>query len=434
MKKILYACLLLACSLLTGCRDKCQKTNTYWGVESFKVTLAEVRAAVKTVAAKDLVKTGKIYVKDKYLFINELRKGIHIIDNTNPSAPKNIAFVEIPGNVDMAVWGNILYADSYTDFVAIDISDPTNVKEVSRTKDVFLNGMIDGISWYYSATTGEIYDGTWKKIVTTQEVNCDLEPVYMPIYWSSMYLSYMSDKSISGGSSSASAATTGGGGTGGSMARFAFSDKYLYAVTSNEMKLFSIASPTQPAFTSSVNLGFGIETIFPYKDKLFIGTTTGLQIWNNQNPSSPTFLSRFDHTRACDPVVVQNDIAYVTLRSVDNFSRCGAAIANQLDVIDVSNAATPVLKKTYQLDGPYGLSIDQNSLFVCEGSKGLKSFDASNPLDLKLLQHFKDFDAYDVIALDKVLMVIGKNGLQQYDYSNKNQLKLLSTIPVKEIE
>ena len=177
MKKILYACLLLACSLLTGCRDKCQKTNTYWGVESFKVTLAEVRAAVKTVAAKDLVKTGKIYVKDKYLFINELRKGIHIIDNTNPSAPKNIAFVEIPGNVDMAVWGNILYADSYTDFVAIDISDPTNVKEVSRTKDVFLNGMIDGISWYYSATTGEIHDGTWKKIVTTQEVNCDLEPL-----------------------------------------------------------------------------------------------------------------------------------------------------------------------------------------------------------------------------------------------------------------
>ena len=38
--------------------------------------------------------------------------------------PKNISFINIPGNEDMAIKGNTLYADAYGDLVTFDITNP----------------------------------------------------------------------------------------------------------------------------------------------------------------------------------------------------------------------------------------------------------------------------------------------------------------------
>ena len=396
-----------------------------------RVTLFELRSGIKTMPAQELENPGKIYIKDNYLFINEIKKGIHVIDNTNPSAPKIISFIQILGNVDIAVKNNILFADSYTDFVALDISNPKDVKEVSRTNNVFVNGQVDGLWWNYNANDQTIYDAKYKIFTTVQEVACEQQNnnyPYFPGWGWGLQSGFATDKS------SGTSPNSTGSGTGGSSARFTIVDDRLYAVTQSEMKLFNVKTPSKPVNDGSVNLGFGIETIFPYKNMLFLGTTTGIQIWDNKVPSAPKYISRLEHARACDPVVVENDIAYVTLRSVNNFTRCGSAIANQLDVIDVSSPSTPILKKTYEMISPYGLGVDNKKLFICEGTHGLKNFDATNPLDIKLLQHFKDMDAYDVIPLNKTLMMIGKDGLYQYDYSNPNDLKLLSKIGVKVVQ
>ena len=427
MKKFPFKTLLMVASVaaFVSCKDHCVQTVTYRGTESVRVTLNELRTSIKTLPAQDLENPGKIYVKDDYLFINEVKKGIHIIDNSNPSLPKAISFIQILGNVDISVKGNILYADSYTDFVALDITNPNAVKEVSRTKEVFSNGQVDGIGWNYNANDQTIYDSRYKMYTTTQEVACEQQQ--SQLYYGSS--SFWDASSFSSSSVKSTSPTTSG--VSGSTSRFAIVNERLYAVSQNEMKLFNLQNPSNPTKDGSLNLGFGIETIFPYKDKLFLGTTTGVQIWDNKNPMKPTYLSRLDHARACDPVVVENDIAYVTLRSINNFSRCGGAISNQLDVIDVSNAASPVLLKTYSMESPYGLGIDNKKLFICEGTSGLKTFDASKPMDIKQLQHFKEMNAYDVIPLNNTLMLIGKDGLYQYDYSNPNSLKLLSKISVK---
>ena len=428
MKKFLSKTLLMAAlaTAFVSCKDNCVQTVTYRGTESVRVTLNELRTGIKTLPAQDLENPGKIYVKDNYLFINEVKKGIHIIDNSNPSFPKAISFIQILGNVDIVVKGNILYADSYTDFVAFDISNPKDVKEVSRTKEVFSNGQVDGIGWNYNSNDQTIYDSRYKMFTTTQEVACEQQQ--SQLYYGSS--SFWDGASFSSSFTKSSTSPTTNG-VSGSTSRFAIVNERLYAVSQSEMKLFSLQNPSNPVKDGSLNLGFGIETIFPYKDKLFLGTTTGVQIWDNKNPLKPTYLSRLDHARACDPVVVENDIAYVTLRSIDNFSRCGGAISNQLDVIDVSNPASPILKKVYQMDSPYGLGIDNKKLFICEGKTGLKTFDATNIMDIKQLQHFKDMNAYDVIPLNNTLMLIGKDGLYQYDYSNPSSLKLLSKISVK---
>ena len=433
MKKLVSRTLQLVAlaTAFVACQDNCTQTITYRGQESVRVTLFELRSGVKTMPAQELENPGKIYIKDNYLFINEVKKGIHVIDNTNPAAPKIISFIQVLGNVDIAVKDNILFADSYTDFVALDITNPKDVKEVSRTNNVFTNGQVDGLWWNYNANDQTIYDAKYKLITTVQEVACEQQA---NVYYSNPNWGWGSQNSFGTSTDKASVPTGNGSGTGGSSARFTIVNDRLYAVTQSEMKLFNVKTPSKPANEGSVNLGFGIETIFPYKNMLFLGTTTGVQIWDNKVPTAPKYLSRLDHARACDPVVVENDIAYVTLRSVNNFSRCGSAIANQLDVIDVSNPASPVLKKTYDMISPYGLGVDNKKLFICEGTNGLKTFDANNSLDVKLLQHFKNMDAYDVIPLNKTLMMIGKDGLYQYDYSNPNDLRLLSKIGVKAVQ
>src|SRR5690606_19798449 len=91
------------------------------------------------VAPKSLEQSGKIYIFKDFLFINEPMKGIHIFDNVNPSNPRAIAFLNIPGNVDMAVNDNVLYADSYVDLLTFDLSSPENPKLLNRIEEVFKN-------------------------------------------------------------------------------------------------------------------------------------------------------------------------------------------------------------------------------------------------------------------------------------------------------
>ena len=64
-------------------------------------------------------------------------RGIHVIDNSDPTTPLRIAFIQVFGAADLAISGNTMYVDNYTDLVAIDISDIMNVMVVSRVKELY---------------------------------------------------------------------------------------------------------------------------------------------------------------------------------------------------------------------------------------------------------------------------------------------------------
>lgn len=430
--KRLYYCLLLASLgwLTSACTDQCTETRTFRQITPVTLTTTQVREGVSVSGARPLVKPGKIYTKGNYLFINELKEGIHIIDNRNPSDPKTLAFISIPGNGDIAIRDNMLYADSYMDLVTFDISNLANIHEVARVQNVFTQGQFDGGWWYYQPTNTNalISDQRVDYVTQTVKTNCEATPM-ATTWWPgvmafSAYNNLSSDQSSGSGSSS---------GTGGSMARFALYDKYLYAVSTSDLKLFNVERPASPVLNKTVSMGGGIETIFPYKDKLFIGSQTGMMIYDNSDPTQPKQLSVFQHARVCDPVVVSDNLAYVTLRSG---TTCAGTL-NELDVVDITSLTSPKLLKTYPMRNPYGLGIDFPNLFVCEGAYGLKSFNASDPLqiDKNLQQSMDDLQAYDVIPLGvvsgkKILLLIGRDGFYQFDYSNPAQLRLLSKIPV----
>ena len=146
-----------------------------------------------------------------------------------------------------------------------------------------------------------------------------------------------------------------------------------------QMSIFDILEQADPELSNTLDIEWGIETIFPYEDKLFIGARNGMHIFDNSNPSNPVQVSSFLHVRSCDPVVVQDDTAYVTLRG--GFEECNG-FTNQLDVIDISDISDPQLIASYPMDFPNGLGIDGSSLFICEGQFGLKVFDATDPLTI----------------------------------------------------
>ena len=89
-----FALLIL---FFSSCEDK--KYQTYKANVPIYMSYDDLRKAVKVEESIPLKEPGKIYFKDNYIFINEYMKGIHIIDNRNPSSPLNIKFIEIPGNV-----------------------------------------------------------------------------------------------------------------------------------------------------------------------------------------------------------------------------------------------------------------------------------------------------------------------------------------------
>lgn len=97
---------------------------------------ADVRT-VQTLPPQPLKNVGKIYVKDDYLFINEVGMGIHIIDNRDPAKPVRLSFVSIPGNHELTVKDSILFADNTLDLVALNIADPRSVRVVKRIENAF---------------------------------------------------------------------------------------------------------------------------------------------------------------------------------------------------------------------------------------------------------------------------------------------------------
>jgi len=197
-----------------------------------------------------------------------------------------------------------------------------------------------------------------------------------------------------------------------------------------DLQTVNVSAESNPIAVRKDLIAWDIETIFPYKENLFIGSSSGMYILDISSPEAPSILSTYQHVRSCDPVVVDDKYAYVTLRS----GTACQGFTNQLEVINIENLRSPQLSYTYLMTNPHGLGIDDGTLFVCDGNDGLKAYNAKDvsAIDKNLLAHYKNINALDVIPLGDVLMMIGENGIYQYDYSNPKDIKLLSQIKLQD--
>ncbi|WP_375417620.1 LVIVD repeat-containing protein [uncultured Hymenobacter sp.] len=402
----LLSLLLLPALLACADHDEAQPSIGYYDAYAPRLMArATLEASVAALPPQPMRQTGKIYVRGPYLFINEQYEGIHVIDNRNPALPHPVSFLRIPGNIDLAVKGNLLYADNGPDLVAIDISNPEAVKVSGRVRDAFR----------------ELPAPAWQPVTDAgQPANRPLNTVV--VGWQKVQVAY--DRQQYGGwgcfdrggvflanatspslAAAFSVAPAGATGKAGSMARFAVLGDNLYAVDDQSLRLFDLRTPAQPIAGAKLPLQFGVETIFPKDHYLFLGTQRGMYIFDVAQPQAPAQVAYYQHVVSCDPVVVDDRYAYVTLR---NGRACGGG-PNELQVIDLTTLSQPRLARSYPLTGPQGLGVDGNRLFVCDAN-GLKVFDTSQAPLLTPQQSFP-VKVVDVIPDGGTLLAIGAEGL-----------------------
>lgn len=428
MKKILF--LLSIVFAFMSCENTVTETVTYKVNEPVFMSRADFYKTVKvSKVAHSLTGYGKMAYYNGFLYISEEDKGIHILDNTDPSNPKLVGYIDLKGNADLAIRNNLLYADSYADLLWFDISDPTTPVLKGNLAKVFpevLPPLVDdmvGIAYemcFDQSKSDSVIVG-WTVVERTEE----FENYSGGWYWNRGWLkggieTTMMYDAMTGTAGNSTGVT-------GSMSRFALYDKYMYSVMNSQMTIFDLDKDTIPVkVAENIYVSWNVETIFSYKDKMFLGTPTGMSIYSVENPESPVFMSSISHVLGCDPVVVEDDLAYVTVHSGNT---CGQN-NNELIIYNVVDPKAPKLLASYGMTKPKGLGIDNKTLFVCDA--GLKIYDATDPQTImaKRLAYYQGMEGFDVIPFNKVLMLMAEDGVYQYDYTNLNDIKLLSKIPI----
>jgi len=133
-KTIKVSALFFSFLLLASCGK--EKNKVVDGYKPIYATTQDLEK-VEVRSSEALENPGRIYVYENYLLINDQSKGVHIYDNSNQSAPVEVSFVAIPGNMDFSVKGGMLYADNITDMIIVDISNPATPVYKNRIRNVF---------------------------------------------------------------------------------------------------------------------------------------------------------------------------------------------------------------------------------------------------------------------------------------------------------
>jgi hypothetical protein len=432
--KTIYSLLLPVIALGFSCTDKYTEELTVNA--PVMMSYADLRSAVAYESARALVHPGKIYFKGDYLLIVEYLEGIHVVDVSRPSQPQNAGFIVMPGCVDIAVKEQSLYADSYVDLVTVDISDVAHPKETGRITDMFPYTVPTPDNPDYPCTE---VNQQWG-VVVDWEVRHEKHELKTATYSLPMY----GQAPYNRGGQYAISADAGGmadsGGLGvtvfgksGSMARFGLYGNYLYIVSEWRLYMFDTGTSATPVSAGFQGVSSGIETMFVYDGHLFFGTPGGMLVYSLRMPSAPEYVGQFWHVTSCDPVVVQDGYAYITLRTGTN---CGGGV-NRLDVVRISDDYREYdLVNSYNMVNPHGLGIDGDRLFICDGSDGLKIYDAADKENVTghLLAAFPGIRAYDVIPTGAFLFMIGDDGFYLYDYSDLTDIRQIGYIAVEKTE
>lgn len=398
---------VLVIALLSSCEKKTEFAE-YLVARPLIMTKADFITSVDILPPQPIEESGKIYTYQDMIFINDKYEGIHVIDNSNPASPQKVAYISLAGTVDISIKDDVLYADSIRDLVLFDISDISNIQEISRMENV----LQDNVIWPFDADIIEWVEYDYEnELIVGWETTTEIRRVEQTRNFGGL-----DDIAI------AENADSGGTGQGGSLARFKIVGDHLYAVDQTSINLFDISDVSNPVEGQDVFVSFDIETIFNRGDHLFLGGQRGMYIYDITDPAFPAYVSEFQHGTACDPVVVDGDYAYVTLRGGNT---CGA-VESGLYIVDISTIENPTLAVQYPMDEPHGLGIKDEKLFICDGASGLKVFDKTDIMDLTTLDVFSDIVTFDVIPQEDRLLLVGDDVLTQFTYTESG-LNLLSS-------
>ena len=216
-----------------------------------------------------------------------------------------------------------------------------------------------------------------------------------------------------------------GTGVGGSLAKFTISNNQVIVLNGTEVKQFDILPNGELSEKNTLQISRQLETIFPYGDKILIGSTDAVYFLGFEDDGLLTLLSSYDHLTACDPVVASNGIAFSTLKVTD----CRSGTEDLLEAIDISDISNPRVLRVYDTESPFGLAIKGSFLFVCEkGGLTMYSYNASG--DLVEMDFFTIDGAIplDIIVSSGYLIVRTDQGIFNVLYSDTEIVEVVGSI------
>ncbi|MCC6817852.1 MAG: hypothetical protein IT245_03045 [Bacteroidia bacterium] len=394
--------LILPAVAFIGCEDKCYY---YADVDSFEPILqplSDIKNSFSIEQDYPISKPGNIYSYKNFLLVSEKTVGIHILDNTNPANPIPLKFIQLKGNTNFSIVDDILLADNGPDLLSIDISNLNDIKLVKRLEQINMENV-----------RGEMFIVDYLKQTKRKKMPCGSN---------SRGLSRRQSNDANVQSSSNST------GKGGSMSKFAVIDNYLYIVNSSELIPIDLSNPSNPVNKLKIGLvSSNIETLFPYKTYLYMGASNGIHIYNTSgSKASPSFVNTLEHFFGCDPVIVENDYAFSTIRGG---TACRTNSISALNIYDVKSPSNSIWINSINLEEPYGLGIKDDLLFICQGTKGLHVYNWDiNTQSVSFRHSYPDIHAFDVIVNGNTLIVTADNGLFQFDISSKDNIIYLSKL------
>jgi hypothetical protein len=213
----------------------------------------------------------------------------------------------------------------------------------------------------------------------------------------------------------------------GSLAKFAIANDRLYCINDDKLNIYDVSNASTPVLNNTIPLDGIVETLFPFGNQLYMGTTTGFFRYDITNPDNPSNRQFVQHQTSCDPVVVNDSFAFVTLRGGN---QCGA-LQSRIEVWKIENNTVTQRLATQNLVEPFGLGLSGKYIFVCDGKEGIKSFSYTY-MGNKLTNHqtlkLNEASFYDVIPYNNTLICYTSKGLAYVDITNPLSIKILSQV------
>lgn len=416
-----YAFVLVAFLFFQGCIEDVGKvTVTYEKATAIYGDLSALRNQTLLSPSRSISDAGKIFIGEDFLLIGEEGEGIHVFDNSTPENPVNLGFINIFGSREFYLAGNELYAESVYDMVKIDLTDIRQPQLVSRVNDAFATPVVNSI--------GEELIGFNHEVVTEEfDINDNrLQEIRQSVN-NTIYLNF--EQQLIPPSAVPTSFAGNSSGTIGTVNRIAEHNGYVYVVGISRLSIFSSAGSFE--LMGQEQIGWGMETVYPLGDRLFIGTQNSMEVYDISNPVEPEFEGNYWHPTSCDPVLpVDENTAYVSLRSGE-FATCPGD-TNELLVLNIdSNSGQVSEVQNFELSSPYGMTLKGDRLYVGEGSNGLAVFDASDPRNLTLIDIDRSIEAYDIIphpTRSDLILIAGPEGFSQYELQASDIFLFVSSV------
>jgi hypothetical protein len=133
---LLAAAMPLLGSCCWGCRVDDEPVNRPQNYRAETMTRQALEASVELAEPRAMEKSGKIYIKDNYMFVNDVNKGFHIYVYDNAGTPAEVAFLAVPGATDLAVRNSTLFINQATDLVTLAYANNA-ITLIKRNRNVF---------------------------------------------------------------------------------------------------------------------------------------------------------------------------------------------------------------------------------------------------------------------------------------------------------